>query len=120
MKIITSIIVGFLIGALSYWFNPYNEMYVAGINIYKILGFGSFISSILLTYFLKEKFYRTALFMTLGVFFAVFSRIVYDIKIDGSSHNLFPFEIIFTSIITIVAAIVGGYLTESITKSNQH
>jgi hypothetical protein len=34
--------VGIMVGGLSYWFNPYDELSLLGISIYKLMGAGAF------------------------------------------------------------------------------
>jgi hypothetical protein len=36
------ILVGIMVGGLSYWFNPYDELSLLGISIYKLMGAGAF------------------------------------------------------------------------------
>lgn len=74
------------------------------------MGKGVFIASFLLKLFVNEKSLKITLLVFLGVVLAVIARIFYDTTFwDASSHNLFPFEIIFCGIITIPSAFVGVY-----------
>ena len=116
MKWILIITVGIIAGALSYWFNPYNEMELFGVHIYKIMISATFLGSLILTFFLNEKPWKISLLVSLGVLFSVICRIFFDIANDSGTHNLFPFEIIATSFITIPSAFVGSYLSHLITR----
>ena len=40
------IIVGLIIGGISYWFQPYNQTTVLGIHIYLILSVGAFLGAL--------------------------------------------------------------------------
>ncbi len=110
------ILVGIMAGGLSYWFNPYNEMSLLGISIYKLMGSSAFLSSLILTLILNEKPWRIALIITAGVIIGVMCRIIFDIIIDSSTHNLFPFEIIIAIFITVPSTFIGSYLSLLIKK----
>lgn len=104
-------LVGLIIGGIAYWFQPYNQMTVLGLHIWLIMGVGAFLGSISLKLYLKEKPLKIALLVSLGVALAVLARIIFDVTFwDPTSHNLAPFEIIISGIITIPSAIAGGYL----------
>ena len=110
-KGIMSVFVGLIIGGLAYWFQPYNQDTVLGVNIWLIMGLGTFLASLLLIIFLNTKPPKMALFVSLGVIFAVLSRIIYDtIFWDSTSHNLAPLEIIFAGFVTIPSTFIGVYL----------
>jgi hypothetical protein len=45
--------------------------------------------------------------ITLGYVLAIIIKILIDFQFDPTSHNLFPFEIIISSVIGFVAALIG-------------
>ena len=47
-------LVGILIGAIAYWFQPYNQMTVLGIHIWLLMSSGALLGSLLLTVYLHE------------------------------------------------------------------
>jgi hypothetical protein len=47
-------LVGIMVGGLSYWFNPYDELSLLGISIYKLMGAGAFLGSLSLTLILNK------------------------------------------------------------------
>jgi len=100
---------GLIIGGIAYWFQPYNQDTVLGINMYLIMTVGAFFASLFLTLFVNEKRLIIALLVSLGVVLAVFARIKYDVTVDPTSHNLGPFEIIICWIITIPCAYAGTF-----------
>lgn len=105
------VLVGFLIGGLGYWFQPYNDLHILGINIYVIIGVGAFLASSFMSFYKKSKPFKIAGFVTIGVILAVVCRIVYDITFwDGTSHNLAPFELVICGLIAFIPAIIGGFL----------
>lgn len=104
-------LVGLIVGGLAYWFQPYNQDTVLGINMYLIMTVGAFFASFLLKLFGNEKPSKIALLVSLGVVLAVLARIIYDTTFwDSTSHNMAPFEIIICGIITIPCAFAGVYL----------
>ena len=104
-------LVGLIIGGIAYWFQPYNQDTVLGINMWIIMSMGTFIASFLLVLFINEKPPKIALLVSLGVALAVLARIIYDTPFyDSTSHNMAPFEIIICGIVTIPSAFVGVYL----------
>jgi len=111
-KIRTAItLVGLIIGAIAYWFQPYNQNTVFGISIWLIISLSAFIASFLLKLFINEKPLKIALLVSLGVALAVLARIIYDTTFwDSTSHNLAPFEIVILGIVAIPYALLGGYL----------
>ena len=112
-----SIIVGFIIGAITYWFHPYSQLKILTSSIPYFWSFGAFFGSIILILLFQEKPPKIALLISFGVVLAVLLRIVYDITFwDKTSHNLAPFEIIFCGIITIPSAFIGAYAAYFIKK----
>ena len=96
------IIVGLIIGGISYWFQPYNEMTIFGSNIYLIWSIGAFLGALFLMIIFKKMPVQISLFLTLGVVIAVLLRIIYDTTFwDSTSHNLAGIEIILRKFIFI-------------------
>jgi hypothetical protein len=111
------ILVGILIGAISYWRIPYADLDYSYINIWLFVGAGSFFGSFFSTLFFREKPWQVALFITLGVVLAVLIRIVYDVTFwDSTSHNLAPFEMVYSVLQALPMAMVGAYGAKIISK----
>lgn len=114
---IVTTLTGAIIGGMAYWFQPYNQSTVLGINIWLIIGIGAFIASFLLQLFVNEKPAKIALLVSLGVALAVLARIIFDVTFwDSTSHNLAPFEIIICGIVAVPSAFVGVFLAHLIKK----
>lgn len=109
-------IIGIVCGALSYWFNPYNEMYLGKINIYYLMLSLAFFANIILGFVYKKQFLKVPIYFCIGFIISVLGRIFFDISKDPSTHNLFPFEIIFVMIIIVPTSIIGSYLIHLINK----
>ena len=110
--IILIIIVGLIIGGISYWFQPYNHpTTIFGINIYFIWSIGTFLGALFLMIIFKKMPVQISLFLTLGVVIAVLLRIIYDTTFwDSTSHNLAGIEIIICGLITAPCAFAGSFL----------
>ncbi len=46
--------------------------------------------------------------ITISNTIALIGKIIVDMQVDPSSHNLFPFEIIITAFIACIAAVIGA------------
>ena len=115
LKAIT-FIVGFIIGIITYWFNSYNQSIAFGYNIYLLMAVLSFIAPFFIGFLFKTRTYNIPLFICVGFLFAVLSRIFFDIFKDSTSHNLFPFEIIFTLGVAVPFSLTGMYISNFINK----
>ena len=113
-----SAITGVVCGALSYWLNPYNEIYIGVINIYFLMGTLAFLSSFTLGFIYKEFAFKVPIYFCIGFIVSVLGRIFFDISNDPSSHNLFPFEIVFVLMIIVPSSITGSYLINFINKKS--
>lgn len=113
---IFSLIIGVVCGAISYWFNSYNEMYVNGINIYYLMGVLAFISIFALGFVYKKFVFSLPIYFSIGFVISVLGRIFFDISNDPSSHNLFPFEVVFVLAIIVPSSFAGSFLINFINK----
>lgn len=102
---------GVAAGGLAYWFQPYNQMTLLGVNILVIMGIGAFLGALVILFFLTGKPSKIALMVVLGVIMAVFGRILFDTLFwDSTSHNLAPFEILIAIFVSVPSALAGSYL----------
>lgn len=116
---LVSIVLGLICGALSYWFNPYNDLYLLGIHIYYIMGISSFVSVIGLGLKYKNHLFVIPIFYAIGFIIAAILRVIYDTTIiDPTHHNLFPFEIAIILMIIVPTSILGILLIYAINKLN--
>ena len=108
---------GILIGASSYWWIPYDKMNFLDIHLWLLVGSATLIGSLFSTLYFNQKPWKVGLLITLGVILAVIIRIIYDtIFWDSTSHNLAPFEVIFSALQSFPMAFVGAYLAKIIQK----
>lgn len=114
-KIIDRIIVwaiplGFITGLCGFWFQPYNQMEVLGINIYVITAVLSAVSAIIVVYVVEDSPpFKTALLIVAGGLIAMTCRIVFDVISDPTSHNLLPFEYILYAFINFPVTFVVAF-----------
>lgn len=104
-------IAGIITGVLGYWLNDYNVMHVFGIPIYIILAGGAFISAFLFAGSATGINRKSVTAIYIGVILAVIGRIIYDLMKDSTTHNLFPFELLFVSFMIIPAILLGAFLS---------
>ena len=111
------IVVGILIGAISYWRIPYEEMNLLDIQLWLLVGLGTLIGSLLLTLYFNQKPSKVALLITFGVVLSVIIRIIYDVTFwDSTSHNLAPFEVVIGGFQSFPMAFLGAYIAKIIKK----
>lgn len=111
-----SVLTGFIWGAISYWFNEYNDAYAFGINIYLIMSLSSAFSTIGLGLIIKKDLFKIPLYLSSGYVLAALARIFYDTSKDASSHNLFPFEIAIILVVVLSSSFVGSAITNFFVK----
>ncbi|QCK15584.1 hypothetical protein [Mangrovivirga cuniculi] len=108
---------GIIIGAISYWRIPYDELNLSESNLWLIVGTGTLIGSVFSTLLFDQKPWKIALLVTLGVILSIILRIIYDVTFwDPSSHNFAPFEVIFCIFQSLPTALIGAYLAMAIKK----
>jgi hypothetical protein len=109
---IWALVVGVIIGGISYWFNPYNVMEIYGISIYMIMSVGSFFGAVGLAIRFKQEALKIALALTSGVYFSVLTRVLYDTTfIDKTTHNLLGLELIISGFLAFSCSIAGAFIT---------
>ena len=110
-------LIGFLIGGVSYWRTPYNELNLLDTQMWILFVFGTLIGSFIVNLYLNNKPIKVAILISLGVVLSVIFRILYEITfMDTSSHNLAPFEILVSVIQTLPMSLLGAYLGKAILK----
>jgi hypothetical protein len=65
----------------------------------------------------RKNFLYSGLIATTGFIIAIVLRIVYDlIFVDPTSHNLFPIELVMWSIMALIPALAGAFLSSMILR----
>ncbi len=116
-SILTSLITGLICGALSYWFQPYNDRFVLGMDIYILMGLLTFLASLLIGLAFIKPGFIVPLYLCVGFVASVMGRIFYDITfIEKSHHNLWPLEILFVLGVILPASLAGSLIAYLIYK----
>ncbi|MBC6365416.1 hypothetical protein [Algoriphagus sp. AK58] len=101
---------GFMVGALGYWTADFSEERALYESLYFIKAPGALLAVIIAGLIRKNEPAQNALRVTFGVMLGMLSRIVFDLTLDPSSHNLFPFELMIGLVIVMPVTFVGSYL----------
>jgi hypothetical protein len=65
----------------------------------------------------RKNFIYSGLITTTGFIIAIVLRIVYDLVfVDPTSHNLFPIELVIWSIMALIPALAGAFLSSMILR----
>jgi prolipoprotein diacylglyceryltransferase len=93
---------------IPYWLIPYNKLNLPDALITPFL-IVPFISCLLLRIRTSHKLSKITWLIGASMVGAVIARIFVDVIRDGTSHNLWPFEIIIASIISFPLALIGVF-----------
>jgi hypothetical protein len=69
-----------------------------------------FLSAMGISFYLPQKAWRCAIAVAIGLPAAVICKIIIDSAQDSSSHNMFPFEIFFSLVISIPSTFIGAFV----------
>lgn len=103
---------GLLVGILTTWLQPYNELDVFGVDFRIITAIAAVIISFIYRLWTGAGTRSTGIYIGTGIVSAFILRIVYDSFIASSAHNLWTLEIILFVVIAFPAALIGAYLGE--------
>ena len=107
--IIWPILAGSLVGII-YWFATMGKVTIMGINIFHLFAIAAFFAGVLLRLTLSISPLVIFAFVTLGAEIAIIAKIVYDIQLNISSHNLLGLDILSTAVVISLSALTGAYL----------
>ena len=111
------IIIGLICGGLSYWFQPYNERTVFGVDIYLLMGVLAFVASLLAGLTLRGAWFQISLLICAAFVTSDMGRVFFDVTfIDKSHHNLWPFEILFALGVIVPSSFAGVFIAHLIHK----
>lgn len=103
--------IGFIIGAITFWFVEYNARTLLGIPLKYYLIVGSATTVFGFKYFLNKEILKVTFFVTQGILIGQLARILFDISKDSQTHNLLAVELFDTLIVCFLSGLVGGFLT---------
>lgn len=113
-KHLVIIAIGFLVGIIGYWTIDFSDDRALYNTVFKIMGPGTFIGSVISALYRKKSPFSNALMICLGVLFGMLSRIFWDMIQDPGSPKLFPFESMISLAIVIPTAFLGAFLIYSV------
>ena len=107
------LLVGFVLGAILYWLNPYDGYTILGVNQFRLMGIvGALSGSLACIRFRKSDVFAITSRLYYGYILAVGLRIVADMLfLESASHNLLPLELIWVSVLFFFPATFAGFLT---------
>ncbi|GAB2769064.1 hypothetical protein [Salinimicrobium soli] len=103
---------GLFAGGISTWFQPYNEIEIFGIDYRIVMAMAALILAFLYKLWFDAGTVNTGLFLSYGIITALFLRIIADVIVDPTDHNLWPLEIAIFVVIAFPSALIGAYLGE--------
>ena len=100
----------FVVAALTHWTIPYGELnYIENIFLLRWVLYSGLISLIGYLKF-KQMAGKVAIWVASGFMISVFFRMIFDLLRDGTSHNLWPFELFLTFGLTFIPAFIVGFI----------
>ena len=103
-----------MIGAFGYWTADFSESNALYNSVFYVKAPGTFLAMLLTGMIRKNQPAWNALMVSSGVMLGMLSRIFWDIMLDPSSHNLFPFELMIGLVIILPVSFIGSYLIHGI------
>lgn len=104
-----------LLGSGYFWWQPSSQQ----ANLHDVTlpwGCVAFLTGVVGVLVLKRPILFSSWAAALGFILAVMARVIYDTRIDPTSHNLFPFEIIIAFFISFTTSLLGGFAGWSLAK----
>lgn len=103
---------GLIAGGLATWFQPYQEIFVWGMDYRVVMVITTLIFSFLFKLILKPDTVKAALFIGSGAVTGLILRIIYDVFRDITAHFEWPMEVTLFALVAYASAFVGTYLGE--------
>lgn len=103
---------GLIAGGLATWFQPYQEIFVWGMDYRVVMVITTLIFSFLFKLILKPDTVEAALFIGSGAVTGLILRIIYDVFRDITAHFEWPMEVTLFALVAYASAFVGTYLGE--------
>lgn len=107
-----ALILGLMAGALSTWFQPYNQLEIYGVDYRILMALASLVLSFSYRRWTTAGTFTTGLFLALGIILALVLRISVDVLFRSVAHELWSLEIAIFTVIAFPSAFIGAYLAE--------
>lgn len=107
-----ALLLGLMAGALSTWFQPYNQLEIEGIDYRAIMAVTALVLSFCYRMWTTASTFTTGLYLAVGILLALVLRISADVFFWSIEHDLWPMEIAIFTVIALPSAFIGAYLAE--------
>lgn len=107
-----AILLGLLAGAISTWFQPYNQLEIQGVDYRVIMSLTALVLSFFYKLWTTASTFTTGLYLAFGILLALVLRIIVDVIFRSVDHDLWPLEIAIFGVIAFPSSFIGAYLAE--------
>jgi len=105
-----TILAGFIASAIVYWPIAYEDLAITSTSFLVLWGIGAIVAGGLGVQLFSVSFPGVAVLVMVGYVLATLSRIVVETIADSSTHNLLPFELLLSAIVSFPGAVVGAFV----------
>jgi hypothetical protein len=109
-------LLGFIIGAITVWPIPYDQLTMGGATMSAGWVIFCGMAGAYMARVTTRQLPHIAVLVSGGVVGAVMLRIIVEVAIDPTDHNLWPFEIVLTMLICFPSALCGAWLSRLIAR----
>lgn len=107
-----ALLLGLLAGALSTWFQPYNQLEIQGVDYRIIMALTALVLSFFYKWWTTASTFNTGLYLGFGILLALALRITVDVTLRSVDHDLWSLEMAIFTVIAFPSAFIGAYLAE--------
>jgi hypothetical protein len=100
---------GFFSTGIPYWLIPYGQISLPGTLMGPGLA-GIVLAAMLLRAFSVTSFWKAVRLLTWAPAAAVMARVIVEGVLDPTSHNLWPFEVVFALAVGFACSLAGAFL----------
>ncbi len=113
---LAGLVAGFIVGAAALYPIPYNDLDYWSAIPAAIWAIGLVVVAAGLKFWFRTPAIRTALVTSGGLVIALLARIVVEVAIDPTDHNLWPFEVALAVIVSLPSALAGAFFAKVILR----
>ena len=99
------LLISVLTAGIPIWFTSYHTF--INTRIIRVSAILTLLLSLLITLITKDQYKKIFYTIVPGFIIATFIKIIIDSIPDSSTHNLWPFEMIYYTIMAFLAALIG-------------
>ena len=112
------LLISMLTAGIPIWFTSYHTF--TNTKIIRVSAILTLLLSLLVTLITKDQYKKIFYTIVSGFIIATFIKIIIDSIPDSSTHNLWPFEMVYYIIMACLAALIGvgaGFLIKRLFKT---